>query len=369
MEIIHLILGKANPDRMNGVNKVVFQLATRQTKAGKNVSVWGITKDLVHDYGERNFETHLFQAYKNPFKLDPNLKTSLIEKKGKAIVHLHGGWIPTYFSVSALLKELGIPFVVTTHGAYNTVAMQRSGWLKKIYFQMLEKKMLEGAVKIHSMGQSEIKGLNSIFPNKKSFLLPYGFETTGYQLDTPENNREFVIGFVGRLDIYTKGLDLLVDAFEIFQHSVPHSKLWIIGDGQGREKLTKIVEQKNLEPQVKFWGSKFGEDKNALLKQMDVFAHPSRNEGLPVSVLEASALKVPSVVSEATNMGLFINMFNAGIVVADDDVQALAMAFKEMYFKWGNNSLKTLGSNAKTMVSKAFDWDHIVNEFDKLYMA
>jgi hypothetical protein len=38
MEIVHLILGKANPDRMNGVNKVVYQLATYQTIAKKKVT-------------------------------------------------------------------------------------------------------------------------------------------------------------------------------------------------------------------------------------------------------------------------------------------------------------------------------------------
>ena len=46
MEIIHLVMGKANPQRMNGVNKVVYQLATKQAEAGIKVQVWGFTKDL-----------------------------------------------------------------------------------------------------------------------------------------------------------------------------------------------------------------------------------------------------------------------------------------------------------------------------------
>ena len=45
MEIIHIVLGKANPDRMNGVNKVVYQLATKQADFGEKVAVWGITND------------------------------------------------------------------------------------------------------------------------------------------------------------------------------------------------------------------------------------------------------------------------------------------------------------------------------------
>jgi hypothetical protein len=46
MEIIHIVLGKANPDRMNGVNKVVYQLATKQVEFGENVAVWGLS--LIH---------------------------------------------------------------------------------------------------------------------------------------------------------------------------------------------------------------------------------------------------------------------------------------------------------------------------------
>jgi len=42
MNIIHLVLGKANPNRMNGVNKVANQLATTMTNLNKEVELWGI---------------------------------------------------------------------------------------------------------------------------------------------------------------------------------------------------------------------------------------------------------------------------------------------------------------------------------------
>ena len=63
MEIIHIVLGKANPDRLNGVNKVVYNMASEQVKAGKKVSVWGITKDIQHNYPERIFNTTLFKSH------------------------------------------------------------------------------------------------------------------------------------------------------------------------------------------------------------------------------------------------------------------------------------------------------------------
>jgi hypothetical protein len=59
MEIIHLVLGKANPQRMNGVNKVVFEMATKQADNGFAIQVWGIAKDTTHNYPNRSFITKI----------------------------------------------------------------------------------------------------------------------------------------------------------------------------------------------------------------------------------------------------------------------------------------------------------------------
>ena len=175
MEIIHIVLGKANPERMNGINKVVYQLATKQTEAGEKVKVWGITKDLSHNYGDRNFETVLYKAFKNPFKLDRKMIADLKSLKEDVVVHLHGGWVPIYASLAKKLKKYNVRFVLTAHGAYNVIAMQRSGLTKKIYFKIFEKRILDYAHRIHCIGVSEVDGLNTIYKNNKAFLQPYGF--------------------------------------------------------------------------------------------------------------------------------------------------------------------------------------------------
>jgi len=367
MEIIHLILGKANPNRLNGVNKVVYQLASNQARTKRLVSVWGITKSLDHNYDERNFETKLFQAMKNPFLIDETLKKALLTKREQTIFHLHGGWIPTYSSLSKFLFKNEIPFVLTPHGAYNTIAMKRSSFMKKIYFQFFEAPLLKRVSKIHCIGNSEVEGLKLIFPNAKSVLLPYGFNTFKADIQVEKQKEEFIIGFIGRLDIYTKGLDLLLDAFNKFQLTVPHAKLWIIGDSDEKEKLETLIISKNLINKVMLLGSKFGTDKETLLLQMNIFAHPSRNEGLPSSVLEASCMGIPCVVSVATNMGAYIQEMDAGKVIKNEDVEGLANAFTALYELHEKNELQELSKNAIKMVHTFFNWDTVVNSFDKLY--
>ena len=90
MEIIHIVLGKANPDRLNGVNKVVYNMASEQSKAGKSVQVWGITPNPVHDYPERNFKTLLFQEERFHFFMPRALKEAILGNKN-TIFHINGG--------------------------------------------------------------------------------------------------------------------------------------------------------------------------------------------------------------------------------------------------------------------------------------
>ena len=159
MEIIHLILGKANPDRMNGVNKVVHEFATNQVQRGYKVQVWGITAKPVHDYPERIFKTELFRHFKNPFKVDKNLKTALVEKKGQIVVHLHGAFIPVFYSVSQFLYQQQIPFIITPHSTYNKVMMKKNAVVKNVYFRLFESKLLNRASAVHLLGKTEWEGL------------------------------------------------------------------------------------------------------------------------------------------------------------------------------------------------------------------
>jgi len=366
MEIIHLILGKANPERMNGVNKVVHQLATNQSKQGRKVSIWGITKDLARNFEERAFETRLYPALNNPFGVSVLLHDAIKEKAGEDVVfHLHGGWVPVYSTLSRLFKQFNIRFVITGHGAYNTVAMQRNGWLKKAYFAAFEKFLLKRAHKIHSIGQSEVDGLQAFYPNTKSFLLPYGFQQQSSGIASKPNNQGFTIGFVGRLDTWTKGLDLLISAFGEFHKVESNSILWIIGDGLGRADLEKYIGQNKLR-NVVLWGSKFGTEKDMLISQMHVFVHPSRNEGLPASVLEACSMGVPAIVSQQTNVAQSVTEYKAGIALASNTSEDIKDAF--VLLKQTNaDAMNTISKNAQKMVTEVYSWEQLVEKFDALY--
>lgn len=369
MEVIHIVLGKANPNRMNGVNKVVFQLATHQCSSGINVSVWGITARPEKNYGERLFNTRLYKKQLNPFKADEKLLRDILSKRETAVFHIHGGWVPVFYTLAQFMGRHGIIFVFTPHGAYNTIAMRRSALMKRIYFRLFEWHILHHTHCIHCIGQSEISGLAGIHHNNKAALLPYGFEFNAGNEINKQPAEPFVFGFVGRLDIYTKGLDLLLQAFAEFCKSKPAARLWIIGDGPGRNKFEQMSRRKNLSRHIVFWGSRFGDEKDDLIKQMHAFVHPSRNEGLPSSVLEACCFGVPCIVSKATNVGHYVEMHNAGITIGNNDPQQLLRGMELLYRMTGTPIYNLLQNNAREMVKTEFDWNALIPEFNKLYAA
>lgn len=367
MEIIHVVLGKANPERMNGVNKVVYQLASHQVAAGRKVTLWGITKDTTVNFPERSFDTKLFRAFSNKFRLDPELISAISRQAGKKTVyHLHGGFNPEMYSVARELSRQKQSYVFTPHGAYNTIAMRKSRLRKKIYFRLFEKKLLKGAGAIHSLGSSEIQGLRTIFPNDKSVLIPYGFRASGLQR-TPGTGNQFIIGYCGRIDIYTKGLDLLVLAFAKLVKTLSQAELWIIGGGKEDAKLKKMVEALGIENKVKCWGALFGEKKDEVMSRFTVFAHPSRNEGLPTAVLEAAAMGIPCVVTQATNTAEVISKYAAGETIAEPDTEALCDALLRLHRRLAVEGISPIALQARNMVKEEFNWDKIVLRFDNLY--
>lgn len=364
MDIVHLILGKANPDRMNGVNKVVYNLATQQEKYGYKVSVWGIAKDLKNNFPERNFDTQLFLKSLNPFVIPESLKKTILECHSETVFHLHGGWIPVFYTLSQFLIKHQRKLIITPHGAYNVVAMKKNRWIKKLYFHCFEKQVLKSANKIHCIGKTEVVGLHKIYKTNKVVLVPYGFELLKDSVKF-FIGKDIIFGYIGRLDLYTKGLDVMIDAFEDFLNKYASAQLWIIGEGKDRAVIQNIINSKKLNSKIRLLGGKFGKEKNILFQQMDVFLHPSRNEGLPVSILEAASFGKPCVVSIYTNIAEQLVSYNAGLVFPDYNYLEMSHAMQTLYMVWTEKSLfLEMGENAQQMVRREFNWQTILNRLN-----
>ena len=372
LQIIHILLGKANPNRMNGVNKVVNSIAEHQALIGKDVAVWGITKNPVHDYPERTYTTRLFLDT-GKFSTADELKEAIEQLAGENVIfHIHGGFIPQFYRIAKLLAKNKLEYVFTPHGAYNTVALKRSKWKKKVYIRLLESFLVQHAKHIHLIGESEIAGTHKTFGKVPYQLIPNGQDCDdNYAMGNSKKwNKSPVFGFVGRLDMHTKGLDTTLKGFaEYLRKEKNNSKLWLIGDGPDRAKLEKMARKLHIDKHMKFLGAKYGTEKDELVNQLDYLCLFSRNEGLPGVVMEAASIGVPVIVSKQTNLATYVQDSKAGFVAAFNNPAGITRALLNANIAMKENMYKDLGINARKMVKEKFNWSTIAQNHIQTYEA
>jgi len=355
---------------MNGVNRVVHNLATAQKELGVDVLVWGITKSAMSpDEGVlRKYDVAWFLPTSFVFGINSKLKTA-IKKQKNTVFHLHGGFIPVFFSLSLLLKKLKKEYFITPHGTYTVGAMSNNSLIKKWYFTFLEKKLIVNAKSVQCLGHAEESDLVNICQKAQITLIPNGQnwdELTTSKITKPTN--KFIIGYCGRITKWQKGLDILIEAFTSYKKELSgKGELHLIGDGEYYNELKHIAKENEMNDFVIFYGPQFGEEKIELMKKMSVFVHTSRNEGLPTAVIEATALGVPCIVSEMTSMDRYIKDYDAGWALSSLNPNEVAKTFKEAETAFLNGSITTLGKNAERLAKESFDWSIIAKKSLSMY--
>ena len=369
MKIIHLVLGKANPKRMNGVNKVAYQLATTQADLGLDVTLWGIANNLEVNYPPRNFNTRIFQQYKNKLILDAELVVAIKALPTKSIVHIHGAFIPEFYKISRLLKKQNIPYIFTPHGSFTEMAMTKNKWVKKFYFQYFESKLIRDAKMIQLLGINEFDYLDTLTSEANKCLIPNGQDLKGIpSIDKEERASEnMVLGFCGRLATFHKGLDLMLKGFALYRKNGGAGRLELIGDGGDRPELEQLAKELGIDQAVIFHGKKFGAEKFELLSRMDVFLHTSRMEGFPTAVLEAAALQIPTITSEATNINSFVETYESGFILANNTPEEIAALMAKAEILFQEKRLKPMGEQGRKMVEVEFDWKNIAKQLVEIY--
>ena len=106
----------------------------------------------------------------------------------------------------------------------------------------------------------------------------------------------FVIGHVGHY-LPVKNQEFLVRLMPDILKQNPNAALWLLGDGDDREKLAARIEELKLSDSV--WLAGNVDNVSEMLSAMDVFAFPSLFEGTPLALIEAQANGVPCVISDA----------------------------------------------------------------------
>lgn len=171
--------------------------------------------------------------------------------------------------------------------------------------------------------------------------------------------------FVGRFNAF-KSVETLVDAVSrLNEMDVPHFELHLVGDGERRASVERMVIDKGLTKQVKFLGWLDRASIVEQYRQADLFVTATTWEGMPNTVLEGMACGLPVVATKASGLEELVREGANGYLVNINDANALANRMAALI----NNPYERqrMGKESRKIAEQEFAWDYIAEQYVKVY--
>jgi len=151
-----------------------------------------------------------------------------------------------------------------------------------------------------------------------------------------------------------KGVDVLLRALALLRPAVPGLRVIQAGGTmipQQTEDLRRLAAELGLDSTVVWAGQR--NDIRSVLQAGDVYCQPSRSEGLPLAILEASSTGLPVVASRVGGVAEAVLDGQTGLLVPPESPEALAQALRVLLDDPGRR--RALGEAGRANTAEQFD--------------
>ena len=250
---------------------------------------------------------HILGSHDNGFLQYAELISALrkvFKQKSYDIVHVNSSNPYVNFCAAYALRGRSF-YIAHSHNVKSTIAYasRKKQILKEILSAFIRRYIAGTAGMLFACSDEAgiyLFGKNGM-ERKNYRVIHNAIDTAAYRYDEEKRRQvrdrddRLTVGFVGRLSDQ-KNPGFAIRAFAELQKRVPDSVLWIVGDGELRPEMEKLVSALSLNGRVIFWGQR--KDVADLLQGMDVFLFPSRFEGFGIAAIEAQCSGLPVVASD-----------------------------------------------------------------------
>ena len=363
MRIAHVVPKYEQP--WSGVLTVIVDLAAALAARGHHVEVWRSHEWSPAVYEDQRTRLRDADVTEMPASsiLRPGNAERLARQHGIDVLHLHGAFNTTNTAVSRSLRR---PYVFSPHSGYDPVSLRRSRGRKLMYRVLFERRMLARASLIVVLTEAELGDLRRFGAHGPAEVIANGVRPAPEGIDRGAFRRELGLGladllaaFVGRLDVYRKGLDLLVRGVA----AAPGWHLALIGPRfRGVDRLDALVADLGVGDRIHLAGERHGRELQESVASADLFALLSRWEGLPMALLEALSLSVPAVVSAPVERAVGVEAAGGGWLAEQDDLGSLLRRLS------GPDRQALLDRGAAALqLSRRFDWGDVAARYEAAY--
>lgn len=307
---------------------------------------------------EKDYEITYVESYKDGSKFEKLMKgvcsyfrfAGVLLFHKPDVVHIHSSFGPSFYRKMPFIymaSWANIPIVNHIHGAdfdnfYVNASEAKKEKIKKVYNKCSLLIALSDEWKVR---------LSQIVPNEKITIIEnYSTlheDALKQRLKRECNNTVLFLGELGK----RKGCYDIPDVIQRVKQSVPDVKFILAGAGSEVDEnaIKQLIYDKDVKKNTFFPGWVRGKEKDALLRDADVFFLPSYNEGMPMAVLDAMGYGLPVVSSNVGGIPKIVHDGENGACCTPGDVEKFANIIIELLL---NKRIRESAENASWKIVK-----------------
>lgn len=278
---------------------------------------------------------------RSPFKIS-NINAykqlrKIIDGNNYDIIHCHTpvGGVLTRLAARKVRLD-GTEIIYTAHGFHFFKGASLINWL--VYYP-IERWLSRYTDVLITINQEDYERAKKFKAKRVEYVAGVGIDVDKFKPQTQErknmlreklgyDENNFILIYVGELS-YRKHQDLLIKVISLLKKDIPSIKLLLVGQGDYYDKYVSLINKINVKEQIHLLG--YRNDVPELMGLSDVVVSSSRQEGLPVNVMEAMATGLPLVVSNCRGNEDLVRHNESGFIVDVEDADGFAVALRKLY--------------------------------------
>jgi glycosyltransferase involved in cell wall biosynthesis len=362
MKILHII----SSGGMYGAEAVILNMS-RTLNRGPHRSMLGVfsnSSNPNHQLHERAMKEDIASNL-IPCKgqIDGTTATSIRELAARTeadVVHAHGYKADIY--VYLALRRLGIPLVSTCHTWYdNDFLVSLYGKVDRFVLRKYSRIVAVSDEVKQRLFKAGVRGEKIRLVRNGIDLRPFDGAVPELREDsTPD--RELIVGLIGRLS-WEKGVDIFLQAAARVLVEFPGVRFVVVGEGPDKDKLERLVDELDIRESVSMLGRR--DDMPSVYASLDVMVSSSRQEGLPMAILEGMASRLPLVATAVGEVPTVVLDGCTGVLVPAEDADLLAAGIVELLRDPEKRT--RLGAAARRRIEEEYSAERMTADYLRVY--
>ncbi len=360
VKIVHLV----NDLSIGGVQKVVLDICSSADLTRYEITIYclGAALDLVSTYSlDPSIKIKTFAYhYDDDFTLKGYFKhtffKSVISQKAQDIIdaaikdkpdivhcHIH----PRELNLGILIQEkIKCGLILTQHMRQLNLNKIGATLLGMIFRKTYRKYNI---IAVSKGIEADISAHKLLGKNKRLFLIENKLNLNLYN-PKPKKPKDYVsVVYVARIG-HPKAHDDLIRAWSKLTDEPIPKKLFLIGPDAMNNQIQMLATELVSDDSVVFMGAQY--EVADILNECDFAVFPSHKEGLPISLLEKMAMKLPVIASDIPELTSIVEHNVNGLVFKCGDIDDLAEKIKVLLKDTGLRN--ELGEKARETVENHF---------------